>query len=165
MSPVVKYFQAEKIYCVVGGFASAVSILVGLYFLFKERHPFYTGIAYPFLILGFFFLVICTTIVLRTASDISRVNTAVERNDRDGVQKEAARMEKVMASFRVVIIVEIVLIIASVIILFVMKHQLLGKGIAAGLLIQAGFFLAFDLLAQSRGKEYVHLLRSFSSNV
>lgn len=158
MEPVLKYFQAEKVYCIFGACFAALSLVVALYFLLSVRQPFYSGMAYPFLVMGLFFLVICTTVAHRAPADIARVTSFITENRSLIREQELPRMNNVMTSFRIIIVIELVLIVASVVVLIVLGDKSLIKGIFAGVLIHASFFLLFDLLAQQRAKEYLEFL-------
>jgi hypothetical protein len=157
MAAPLKYFQAEKTSCILGAVFATLSIVAAAYFLFSIRHPFYTAMSYPVLILGLFFLIICTTIVLRIPYDIHRVTSAFELKSSSAVSQEKMRMEKVMISFRAIIIIELVLIAASIVIILAMNDPV-WRGIAVGVLIEGSFFLGFDVIARMRAKDYLQFL-------
>jgi len=158
MNPVEKYFTAERWYCAGGIAIGLIASSLALYFFLKVKEPFYSGMGWPFLVLGFFFLIICTGVFFRSPHDIARVNAAIEKKDAHVKDVELPRMDKVMRNFKVIILVEISLIVLSTVILF-LKVSPTMKGAFTGILIMATLLLVFDYLADKRGGEYHRFLK------
>jgi hypothetical protein len=160
MNPIVKYFEAEKMYCWIGLAVTVLTIGLALTWLFRTKLPFYNGVAWPFLIFGIFLLLICIGVIIRSPKDIQRVSAMIENNRSSISQEEIPRMDTVMRNFKVIIVVEIVLIaLAGGLMLFASLSPL-WRGVATGVLYYAAFLLAFDLLAQHRGSIYLEFLKN-----
>jgi len=158
MNAVEKYFNAERFYCAIGIGIGVVAIAFAIYFLTKVKQPFYTGMSYPFILIGLFFLVICTGVFLRSPNDIKRVNSWLEAGSAELQQQEFPRMEKVMRNFKVIMIAEVTLILLSAGLPLFASLSENWKGVCAGVLILATLLLAFDWLADKRGSEYYQFL-------
>jgi len=164
MNEVEKYFNAEKIFCLFGAIFGFISLLLAAYFLFKIKQPFYTGMSYPFIALGLFFLIICGSVFVRSPKDVIRVNSML-KNERTLIQtEELPRMEKVIKNFGVIIIVEIIFIVVSLGGIFFINSGLQLRGIFTGILIQSSFLLVFDVLAHHRGKIYFDFLKGIQGS-
>jgi hypothetical protein len=159
MNPVIKYFDAEKTWCIGGLFVGLLTIGFAAYWLIKLKQPFYNGVSWPFLLFGLFISSICIGIIIRSPKDVERVNVIIETNNRLVQSEEIPRMEVVMRNFKVIIIVEIIFILVSGVLLFP-NFSDVWKGVAAGVLFYATFLLVFDLMAQRRGEVYVEFLKS-----
>lgn len=72
MDQIVKYFEGEKLQCIIGAIVSIISISLSVYFLFMQK-PVFKGVAYTFIPLSLFLLAICVGVILRTPKDIERV--------------------------------------------------------------------------------------------
>lgn len=162
MNPVTKYFTAERAYCALGMGIGLVAILISIYFLVRVKQPFYTGMSYPLIIIGLFFLVICTGVYLRSPKDITRVNAAVATNVSEIKNSELPRMENVMKNFRVIMVVEMILILVSACLLIFPSLSASWRGAMTGLLFLSLLLFAFDWLANKRGSEYHQYLESLT---
>jgi len=143
-----------------GVFIAVISVIVALWFLIRVRQPFQTGIAWPFVILGVIFFVICLSVALRSDADLARVTSMIE-SDRAGLAtKELPRMAAVMRNFTVIISIEVLFLVASISTLLFMNLSVHTKGVMTGLLMQASWLFIFDMFARSRGADYYNYLRS-----
>lgn len=159
MNPVLKYFNAERFYCGIGITIGGIALLLALYFWLKVKQPFYVGMAYPLVIVGTFFLIICTGVFFRSPRDIARVQHAIG-NDRSHIKSvELPRMDGVMKTFRVIMVVEVVLVAVSALLLLFAPLSPAWKGAMSGLLALAASLLAFDWLAAQRGQVYLDFLK------
>jgi hypothetical protein len=154
MNPVEKYFSAERWYCGGGIGIGLVAISLAAYFFLKIKQPFYTGMGWSFMVLGFFFLIICIGVFIRSPKDIERVNAIVQSNPAQLQQEEIPRMDGVMRNFKVIMIVEASLIVICIALIFFGNVSDTWRGAFSGILIMAFLLLCFDWLANSRGKEY-----------
>ena len=70
-----------------------------------------------------------------------------------------------MNNFTIYKWIEVILIVASIILLiiFYSSPQTYWKGLALGLLIQAGIMLSLDVLAEKRGKNYMEKLQEINN--
>src|SRR3990172_1605580 len=98
----MRYFHGEQLQCSIGIAISLVSAGIALFFLFQHKPALYKGMAYVFLILSGFLLIICVAVVLRTPHDIQRVSGYVEHDTEKIVTHEVPRMEKVMRNFTII---------------------------------------------------------------
>ncbi|MEO5601037.1 MAG: hypothetical protein ABIR06_08925 [Cyclobacteriaceae bacterium] len=157
MNPVEKYFNGEKTQCSFGIAMAILSIALACYFLFSVKTDFYKGIAYPFILFSGLLLVVCISVILRSSTDIARVNHFVQHEPASIRQKEIPRMRKVMQTFKNIKIVEICLALTGLGLLLFSGNFFL-KGIGPGLLIQAMLLYGFDIIAESREKIYLEFL-------
>lgn len=120
--------------------------------------------AVPLLAVGLIQLIVGTTIYLRSPEDKYSVTQMLINEQNEIKTKELPRMEKVMQNFTVYKWIEIVLILASIILLitFYSSPQTYWKGLALGLLIQAIMMLSLDVLAENRGQVYIEQLQKIS---
>ena len=71
---------------------------------------------------------------------------------------EGTRMARVQRNFVIIEYVELVVIISCALAAVILKAKPGPAGVALGLLINASVLLAFDVLAERRGAEYVEAL-------
>ncbi|MEZ4947701.1 MAG: hypothetical protein R2804_19370 [Cyclobacteriaceae bacterium] len=164
MTPVEKYFNAERWNCVGGIGIGLVAIAFALYYLLKVKEPYYTGMAWSLLVLGLFFLIVCVGVFIRSPKDIVRVTEYVEARSPLLQTEELPRMEKVMKSFRVIMVVEIALMVLSLALIFFAPLSPAWKGAFTGILIMAALLLCFDYLADKRGQVYFDYLKGVVDN-
>jgi hypothetical protein len=160
MSPVVKYFYAEKIWCAAGAGLAVLSIVLALWFLLRVRHPLQTGMAWPFMLLGLIFFVICLTVALRSNSDASRVSSWLADGKSNLASQELPRMTGVMKTFTVIISVEVLMLAASISCLLFLNMTRFTRGVILGILLQCCWLFIFDMFARSRGAEYLNYIKS-----
>lgn len=159
MNNIEKYFEGEKLQCIVGMIISLIFLSTSIYFLFLQK-PVFKGMAYAFIPLSGLLLAICVGIVVRTPTDIERVTTLYQTEPQKMQTDELPRMEKVMKNFAVIKRVEICFFMAGLLLAaFFWKNDLI-KGIAIGLMIQSVVLYLFDYSAAIRGKIYFEFLQS-----
>lgn len=159
MNPAIKYFSLERTWCTVGVAIAAISILVALWFFFKVKQPFQTGMAYPFAALGVVFFAICLSVAMRSSGDMTRVTNMIEQDRAALASIEVPRMAGVMRNFSIILVLEVTFLVVSGSLLLWATLSPAWKGAMTGLLIQATWLFIFDLFAQSRGKEYANYLQ------
>lgn len=160
MTPIEKYFNAEKYESLLFVFVGLVAVAMAAYFLFKIRQPYYNGVACSLIGIALIQLTVGTSVYFRSPKDIVRVNHLVS-NQRDLIQKEEIpRMETVMKNFVLYRWIEIALIAVGLILFFAIPDKTIWKGIGLGLAIQAAFMLLLDFFAESRGKIYIDYLQN-----
>lgn len=154
-----KYFEGEKLQCIVGMIISLIFLAASIYFLFLQK-PVLKGMAYVFIPLSGLLLAICVGIVIRTPADIGRVTALYQTAPQKIQTDELPRMEKVMKSFTIVKRVEICFFLAGLLLgMFFWRNDLI-RGIAIGLMIQGVILYLFDYSAAIRGKTYFDFLQS-----
>lgn len=159
-----QYFTAEKQAGLIFLSFGIVAIIAAVILLFVLKTPFYKGVAIPMIIVGLIAGGIGFTIFKRSDSDRIRNVYAYDLNPDDLKQKEYPRMQKVMKSFRVIIIAEVILLVAAVFLFFYFRtnaSRQLWSGVGAGLLIMTIVALALDISAQKRGDVYTKGLERF----
>lgn len=159
MDSIIQYFNGEKLQCIVGVVISLICIALSAYFLVTQN-PFLKGIAYSFLPISLFLLIICVSVILRTPGDIERVTNFHQEEPTKIQSEELPRMEKVMKSFGIIKNVELGLFLIGVVLIVMFWQNPLIRGIAAGLIIQGVVMYLFDHVAESRGEIYVSYLKS-----
>lgn len=159
MDNIAKYFDGEKLQCIIGIIISIVCISISVYFLFLQK-AMVKGLAYSFIPLSVLLLIICAGVVIRTPKDIARVTGFYQEKSQKLRTDEVPRMERVMNSFGIIKKVEILFFIAGLLMAIFFRHNDLVKGIAIGLMIQGAILYLFDHIAESRGKIYLEFLRS-----
>lgn len=158
------YFIEERIESLFFIIIGSITLLLSVFFLFIIKYSFFKGMAIPLLFIGLIQLTVGTTVYSRSAEDKYRV-TQMLINERNKIEtEELPRMEKVMQNFTVYKWIEIILILASIILLiiFYSSPQTYWKGLALGLLIQAIIMLSLDVLAENRGQVYIEQLQKIS---
>lgn len=164
VSPVIKYYTAERMWCIAGAVIALASIAIAVWFLFKTKEQYTTGISYPFLVLGIIFFAICASVATRSTADLRRVTDIIQSSPPLLGNGEIPRMQKVMANFNVIIVLELVFVTSSLLVLVFASPSPLWKGVWTGLIIQSAWLLVFDLFARSRGKDYFIFLQSVLHN-
>jgi glucan phosphoethanolaminetransferase (alkaline phosphatase superfamily) len=161
-----QYFSAEKQGSLFFLSVGIVAVIAALILFFVMKTPFFKGAAIPMIIVGLIAGSIGFTIYKRSDDDRIRNVYAYDLNPDELKQKEYPRMQKVMKSFRVIIIAEVILLIAAIFLFFYFRTnavQQLWSGVGAGLLIMAIIALALDISAQKRGDVYTKGLERFIS--
>lgn len=161
-----QYFAAEKQAGLIFLSFGVVAVIAALILLFVLKTPFYKGMAIPMIIVGLIAGAIGFTIYKRSDDDRIRNVYAYDLNPDELKQKEYPRMQKVMSSFRVIIIAEVIFLAAAVFLFFYFRSndaQQMWSGVGAGLLVMAIVALLLDLSAQRRGAVYTKGLESFIS--
>lgn len=159
-----KYFAAEKTGSLLFIIIGIIAIILALVFLFLMKTNFYKGIAWPLLLIGCIQLTTAYTVYKKSDADRKRNIYAYDLNPTELKNKEIPRMEKVNSNFVLLRWVEIVLIIASVVLIFLYRSNqdksfLYGLGI--GLFIQVIIILTADSFAEARSKTYLNGLKAF----
>lgn len=165
MTSVNAYFSGEKLQCSLGILMGLISIGLALYFLLSVKTELYKGMAYPFLIIPVFLMIICVGVIWRTPRDIARVTHFVQQEQEKIRTDEIPRMKKVLRNFKVIKTVEMCLFLAGLVIFAysAAKGTSMGKGIGLGLAIQSALVFGFDYFAHNRGKIYWDFLQDFTT--
>lgn len=159
-----QYFSAEKqgsiFFLVVG----IVAVIAALIFFLLMKTAFFKGAAIPMIVVGLIAGAIGFTIYKRSDADRIRNVYAYDMNPSELKQKEYPRMQKVMKSFSVIIIAEIVLLITAIFLFFYFRNNVTKQfwsGLGIGLLCMALLALGADYFAEKRGHVYMKGLESF----
>jgi membrane glycosyltransferase len=159
MDNIQKYFDGEKLQCILGIIIGSVCVLTSIYFLFWQK-PLLKGVAYSIIPLSALLLTICIGIVIRTPKDIERVTTFYKDEPQKIQSDELPRMERVMKTFKLIMRFEIFIFAVGLLLAtFLCKYEIV-KGIAIGLMLLSSVFYLFDYLAAKRGETYLDFLKS-----
>lgn len=159
-----QYFSAEKQGSLFFLSVGIVAVIAALVLFFVLKTPFYKGAAIPMIIVGLIAGGIGFTIYKRSDDDRIRNVYAYDLNPDELKQKEYPRMQKVMKSFKAIIIAEAVFLVAAIFLFFSFRtntEQQFWSGVGAGLFIMAVAALFLDVAAQRRAAVYTKGLETF----
>lgn len=159
-----QYFSAEKQGSLFFLSVGIVAVIAALILFFVLKTPFYKGAAIPMIIVGLIAGGIGFTFYNRSDDDRIRNVYAYDLNPDELKQKEYPRMQKVMTSFKAIIIAEVVFSAAAIFLFFYFRTntaQQLWSGVGAGLFIMAVAALLLDVAAQRRAAVYTKGLETF----
>jgi hypothetical protein len=161
MNQIEKYFRAEKAESLLFMVVGLLAITLSLYFNFKQKDFFYTGMSYALLAVAILQLVVGFTVYKRSPLDETRVKSMIEVQFDKIENEEIPRMQLVMKNFVVYRWVEIVLAIIGILhYLFLGRTEWL-KGFGLGLSLQSVLMLLLDFFAEHRGQIYLKFLNDF----
>jgi len=160
-----KYFAAEKqeslLFVILG--ISAIALSFVFFFFIKTNPPLFKGAAVPLLLIGLIQLVVGYTVYSRTekqavdiAYNMGMEPLAFSKN------KELPRMETVMKNFAIYRWIEIALIIAGLVLIFLFRQdpdKSFWYGLGITLAVQAVLMLGADYFAEKRGAVYIKELQ------
>jgi len=163
-----KYFIAEKSQCLVFVCIGIAAVILSIVFFFFLKTNFYKGIALPLFLIAILQISVGYTVYKRSDGDRQRNTYAYDMNPAQLKNKEIPRMEKVLKNFVLYRWIEITLIIAAAILIFLYRSNpdksfLYGLGI--GLAIQAIIILGADSFADARAKIYTNGLKEFKQKI
>jgi hypothetical protein len=159
MSPILKYFNAEKSESLLFVLVGFIAISISLYCLFKIKQPFYNGLSYALVAIALIQLVVGLSVYFRSPKDIQRVNTFIKEAPSKIQTEEIPRMQTVNRNFIIYRWVEIALVVIGIILFLFVSKLSLAKGLGLGLSIQAGLMLLLDYFAESRALVYLNYLK------
>lgn len=158
------YFDGEKQGGI--GFATVGLIaLVAVALLWRFGPAHYAALKWPLLVVGLVELGAGLGVYLRTDGQVAKLESEISRRDTSSaaVQAETTRMQKVMTSFAIIKIVELVLLVGGVIVTYTLHDRPVWFAVALGLILQSAAMLAMDLFAEQRARPYVAALERFES--
>ena len=160
-----KYFAAEKSESLLFIFIGIAAIILAIIFFFFLKTNFYKGIALPLLLIAIVQITVGYTVYKKSDSDRQRNVYAYDLNPAELKGKEIPRMEKVNKNFVLYRWIEIALIAAGLVLIFLYRQQadksfLYGLGV--GIAIQAVIMLGADYFAEARAKVYTKGLQAFT---
>lgn len=156
----LRYFDGERTGSVLLLVIAAVAILVSVHLLVNESD--YRFAAAPLLVIAALQLVTGASVFLRTPKQMTRL--AVQLDDQPEAFRavELPRMERVARNFRILKVVEIVLLAAGIALTYLFRGNLWIYSVGLGLIAQGAASLVFDLVAERRAVQYLEVLRNFS---
>lgn len=157
LPPILRYFRAEKdagLYIIVVG---AVLILLSASLWWSGSR--FRAMAIPLTVFAILEVTVGATIYLRTDKQIDTLTEQYYTNREQYGREETARMEKIMSGFQVYKVAEIVVLIAGLALLVIYRRRPTLVGVGAGLVLQSGILLVFDVIAAQRAQVYLDALR------
>ena len=161
MNPVFKYFNGERMECLVAVVLGLITLLTSFILFLQVKRPFYNGMASS-LLLSVIQVVICTAVYFNDAKQMTRV---IEFNQSDSsriLTEELPRMEGVMKSFKLYRWVEISTLLLGLILFFAMPRSSFWRGAGIGLALISLQLLVLDVFDERRGNVYLSYLRAFT---
>ena len=159
-----QYFSAEKQGSLFFLSVGIVAVIAAFILFFVLKTPFFKGAAIPMIIAGLIAGTIGFTIYKRSDDDRIRNVYAYDLNPDELKQKEYPRMQKVMKSFRVIIVAEMLLLLVGAFLYFYFRQQEAKQfvcGLGFGLLLMCITALILDVQAQRRAAVYMKGLQSY----
>lgn len=160
---ILTYFQGEKhggLAAAAVGFVSLVAAgLLSTPRAGAELRPFAVALA----VLGLLELAVGIGLFAKTGPQIAELLARLESEPAAFYAAEGARMAKVQKNFVTLEVVWCVVLAGGSIAAVLAKRSPTPSGIAAALVLTAGFFLTFDLVAERRGAIYYAALREPST--
>lgn len=151
------YFHGEKqgaiALMILGGAALTAAIV-----LVATRSD-YRAMAIPLGLIALLQIAIGIGLYARTDPQVASLVGQATADAPAMIAAELARMTKVMASFGVIKIIELVIFAIGVGLTYAFAHRPAIHAIGIGLIIQAAVMLAFDLTAERRAAPYVEALQ------
>lgn len=164
-STIENYFLAEKSESLVFMIIGIVAITGAAFLYLVMKTNFHKGMALPFILIAFIQITVGYTVYKRSDEDRKRNTYAYDLNPADLKNREIPRMEKVNRNFMIYRWVEIALIVAGLILVFLYRQQnekTFWYGLGMGLAIQAAVMLSADYFAEARAKKYLKGLVEFT---
>jgi hypothetical protein len=158
---IITYFSAEKRESLLFLMAAAAAIAASVY-LWATGSP-HRAMAWPLTAIALIQIVVGWTVYARTNRQVKDLHTLLAQDKAAYATAEVPRMETVQKSFRVYKAIEIVLLAAGLVGIFLFRHRVSLHAVSAGLVLQAGLMLVFDLYAESRAAVYLEQIRRLIS--
>jgi len=161
-----KYFTAEKSESLIFVIIGIAAILLAIVFFFFLKTNFYKGMALPLLLIACIQITVGYTVYKRSDEDRKKNTYAYDLNPADLKNKEIPRMEKVNKNFVLYRWIEIALILAGILLVFLYRpgtERSFWYGLGIGLAIQAVIMLGADYFAEARAKVYTKGLKEFTA--
>ena len=156
----LQYFHGERSESLVFLMVAGAAILLSVYLLANESdHRF---VAAPLLVVAALQLVTGAAVFLRTPKQITRLAVQLDDQPEAFRSAELPRMERVQRNFRIVKVIEIVLILAGILLTYLYRENAALYAVGIGLIAQGSASLVLDLFAERRADIYLEVLRNFS---
>jgi hypothetical protein len=165
MENIQVYFKAERAESLVFIAIGLLAFVAGIYFILSLKKPFYTGMAWPLIIIAVIQLFVGSAVFIRSPKDIVRVEKMMSVNQNAITTEEIPRMVTVMKNFTIYRWVEIALATVGIILILTQTFGKMGNGIGTGLFIQSLLMLAADYFAMKRGQIYLDWLQGLVKNI
>ena len=137
---------------------AAIAVSIGLI----KTGSSYRGMAYPLVAVALIHLVVGAAVYFRTDARVRSLQQQMQGQPLMFQAEETRRMQGVMRNFRMLKMLEIVLLLTGIGMTFAFRQSDLLYSAGIGLLIQAGVTLVLDLFAERRGAHYLTALQALS---
>jgi len=156
MSALATYFQGER---TAGWFLLALGVCgLGFGLWLHRGGGALRAMLWPMALVGALQIAVGLGLALKTPSQVATLEASLAADPVAARSHERARMEAVMARFRTILWVELAVILVGL--ALTLQHDRPSwQSLGAGLVVQGGVMLAFDLFAQQRGVPYLAWLR------
>lgn len=153
---ILKYFRAEKD-------AGLYILIVGCIIIALSAWLWWSGnrnraMAIPLVVIALIEVTVGSVLYLRTDKQIDTLTEQYYTDREAFARAETARMERIMSSFTIYKVVEIILLISGAIHAVIYRNRPALAGVGIGLVIQAVVMLGFDILAAQRAQVYLDTL-------
>lgn len=152
------YFDGEKSAGVVLAVIGALALAWGGLIVRRGAGDL-RGVLWPVMLVGALQLAVGVGLYARTDAQVASLRTQLDREPAAFFTAERARMEKVQRNFVVIEWVEVALLVVGIALALGLKGSVVAWGVGAGMVVQAGVMLAFDLLAERRGAAWLDAIR------
>ena len=163
-----KYFAAEKTESLIFVCIGIAAVVLALVFFFFLKSNFHKGIALPLLLIAIIQITVGYTVYKRSDGDRKRNVYAYDLNPSELKGKEIPRMEKANKNFVLYRWIEIALLIAGIVLIFLYRsnaYKTFLYGLGLGLAIQAFLMLGADYFAEARARVYTKGLKEFAKQL
>ena len=148
---VIRYFAAEKQESLLFAAAGVVALAAAA-LLLRGGGP-YRAMAWPLAAVAVIQLAVGGSVFLRTDRQVAALEARLAADPAGFRAEEAARMDRVMAGFRLYKAVEIALLAAGIGLALAFPRREGWYAAGIGLLAQASLILVLDLFAEKRGRD------------
>jgi hypothetical protein len=157
MNELHQYFTAERQAGMLAVALGAAS-LTGALYLWSTRGPFRAA-AWPLIVIGLIELGLGGALVVRTPSQVRRLDAAFASAPQAAAAGERQRMARVNRAFRFIMAGELALIVLGASAVFVLRSRSdTWTAIGMAVMLQAAVLMAFDLFAEHRAHVYSNWL-------
>lgn len=163
-SELLTYFISEKQAGLLVAVLGVTSAALAAYLWFSGS--LFRTMAWPLVIVGCIQIAVGSGLLIRTDSQVARLEEGLRSSSQPTVNSELARMVEVNRSFTVIKIVEIVLLLLglALALAFTSRHPA-SASVGMGLLVEAAVMLVFDLFAEQRAAVYTKWLTELSQRL
>jgi hypothetical protein len=154
------YFTAEK----NGAWLLVVLAVVGFAlsaYLWINRSAF-LAMVWPLILVGLLVGAVGLGVGLRTPAQVTALERSFQSAKADTAAAEIQRMDRVNRNFRIIKIIEIVLVTIGLLLLIFLPIPGTWSSVGMGLVLTASVVLVFDTFAHHRAEVYVKWLQSLS---
>ena len=158
------YFGWEKSESAVFLALGFLGIGLGLFFWWYHKSSLLQGAIAPLLILGLISGIVGGTIFFRTDAQVAALKQTYQQDSGRFFTEEQVRMHNVNRNWAIYKIIELVIILAAVILLFLAYRRDFWAGFAMAALLMASALMVLDVIGERNGRWYAEHLQSLSEN-